>query len=197
VLADAVRTDRARLRPLTQDSPATVTLRMTVRDRKDLIAARVAMANQLRAHLDAVLPGTVGLFRDIDSPISLRFLARFPSQDKVDWLSPVRLQNWLSAAGYNNPGRAGTLHAHLAAAAQGTTGTEAAARTSVTLALVAALAALREQIRALDDAIATQLDQHPDAAVFTSLPRSGPSAPPGCSPRSATPAAKRLIHLLL
>jgi transposase len=70
ILADAVRTDRARLRPLTQDSPATVTLRMMVRARKDLIAARVAMANQLRAHLDAVLPGAVGLFRDIDSPIS-------------------------------------------------------------------------------------------------------------------------------
>src|SRR4051794_14613773 len=30
VLADTVRTDRARLRPLTPDSPATITLRMTV-----------------------------------------------------------------------------------------------------------------------------------------------------------------------
>jgi hypothetical protein len=44
VLADTVRTDHHRLRPLTLDSPATLTLRMTVRARKDLIAARVAMA---------------------------------------------------------------------------------------------------------------------------------------------------------
>jgi hypothetical protein len=36
VLADTVRTDRARLRPLTPDSAATVTLRMTVRARQDL-----------------------------------------------------------------------------------------------------------------------------------------------------------------
>lgn len=117
VLADTVRTDRARLRPLAMDSAATVTLRMTVRARKDLVAARVAMANKLRAQLDTVLPGAVGLFRDLDSPISLRFLARFPSQDKVDWLSPARMENWLRSAGYNNPGRAGTLHAHLAGAA--------------------------------------------------------------------------------
>ncbi len=69
-----MRTDRHRLTALTQDSPQTVTLRMTVRARKDLIAARVSMANQLRAHLQSTLPGAIGLFRDIDSPITLAFL---------------------------------------------------------------------------------------------------------------------------
>ena len=173
VLADTVRTDRVRLQPLTVDSAATVSLRMTVRARKDLIAARVAMANQLRAHLNTVLPGAVGLFRDLDSPISLRFLARFPTQDKADWLSPARLENWLRAAHYNNPRNAPALHAHLTTATRGTTGPDAAARAAVTLALVAALTALQDQIRVLDQAIATQLDQHPDGGVFTSLPRSG------------------------
>jgi transposase len=173
VLADTVRTDRARLRPLSVDSAATVTLRMTVRARKDLVAARVAMANQLRAHLQTTLPGAIGLFRDIDSPISLRFLSRFPSQEKADWLTPVRLENWLRAAGYNNPRNAPALHAHLAGAARGTIGPHAAGQARVTLALVAALGALREQIRGLEEAIAVQLAGHPDAAIFTSLPRSG------------------------
>jgi transposase len=36
VLADTLRTDRARLRPLQPDSPATTTLRATVRARRDL-----------------------------------------------------------------------------------------------------------------------------------------------------------------
>ena len=102
VLADTLRTDRARLRPLTRDSDATVTLRMTVRARQDLVQARVAMANQLRAHLQTTFPGAIGLFRDIDSPISLRFLTRFPSQDKADWLSSARLGNWLRSVGYNH-----------------------------------------------------------------------------------------------
>jgi hypothetical protein len=64
VLADVLRTDRARPRPLTQDSDATVTLRMTVRARQDLVRAGIAMANQLRAHRQTTLPGVIGLFRD-------------------------------------------------------------------------------------------------------------------------------------
>jgi transposase len=79
VLADTLRTDGGRLRALAPDSPATLTLRALVRARKDLVGHRVALANQLRAHLAIVFPGAVGLFAQIDSPISLRFLARFPS----------------------------------------------------------------------------------------------------------------------
>jgi hypothetical protein len=48
---DTLRTDQARLRPLTPDDPATVALRRACRARKDLISHRVGLANQLRAHL--------------------------------------------------------------------------------------------------------------------------------------------------
>ena len=101
VLADTLRTDRARLRPLIPDSPVTVTLRQTCRARKDLVAHRVAAANQLRAHLQVTFPGAVDLFAEIDSPISLRFLTRFDSQDRADWLSVKRLSAWLASVGYS------------------------------------------------------------------------------------------------
>ena len=127
VLADVLRTDRARLRPLTRDSEATITLRMTVRARQDLVRTRVAMANQLRAHLQTTLPGAIGLFRDIDSAITLRFLTRFPSQDKADWLSSVRLGNWLRSVGYNHLVNLDRLWNHLHDAPRGTTGAQAAA----------------------------------------------------------------------
>ncbi len=61
VLADCLRTDGHRWEPLRPGSPATVTLRSHVRARKDLVATRVAVANQLRAHLLVVFPGAVGL----------------------------------------------------------------------------------------------------------------------------------------
>ena len=51
VLADTLRTDRARLRPLVPDTSATLALRATARARRDLVAHRVAACNQLRAHL--------------------------------------------------------------------------------------------------------------------------------------------------
>jgi transposase len=173
VLADVLRTDRARLRPLTRDSEQTITLRMTVRARQDLVAARVAMANQLRAHLQITLPGAVGLFRDLDSDISLGFLRRFSSQDKADWLSAARLGNWLRAQHYNHLANLDRLWAHLRDAPRGTTGEQAAARAEITLSLIAALSGLREQIAALDKQIAVQLAAHPDAAIFTSLPKAG------------------------
>jgi transposase len=173
VLADVLRTDRRRLQPLTRDSEATVTLRMTVRTRQDLVHARVAMANQLRAHLQTTLPGAVGLFRDIDSAITLRFLTRFPSQDKADWLSRTRLGNWLRSIGYNHLASLDKLWDHLDQAPRGTTGPQATARAEITLALVAGLSSLCTQIKALEHQIADQLAAHPDAAIFTSLPRSG------------------------
>ena len=51
-----------------------------MRARKDLVKHRIALANQLRANVLAALPGAVGLFAEIDSPISLTFLTRLPSQ---------------------------------------------------------------------------------------------------------------------
>jgi transposase len=81
VLADTLRTDRARLRPLVPDTPVTLALRAAVRARKDLVAHRVRACNQLRAHLAVAFPAAIGLFAELDSPVSLRFLAGFGSQD--------------------------------------------------------------------------------------------------------------------
>jgi transposase len=173
VLADTLRTDRARLAPLTPDSPATVTLRRACRARKDLVSHRVAVANQLRAHLRNAFPGAVGLFAEIDSPISLRFLARFATQDRADWLSPRRLAAWLASAGYSGRTDPAILHARLAAAPRGATGDDGTTQAHVTAALHAVLTTLADQIKALSGQIGEQLARHADAHIFTSLPRSG------------------------
>jgi transposase len=173
VLADTLRTDRARLAPLTPDSPATVTLRRACRARKDLVTHRVAVAGQLRAHLRNAFPGAVGLFAEIDSPVSLRFLARFATQDRADWLSPRRLAAWLASAGYCGRTAPAVLHTRLTAAPRGATGDDGTAQAHVTAALHAVLTTLVEQIKALSEQIAEQLTLHADAHTFTSLPRSG------------------------
>ena len=173
VLADTLRTDRARLRPLTPDSPATITLRRTVRARKDLVSHRVALANQLRALLRNALPGAVGLFAAIDSAISLAFLTRFDTQDRADWLSPTRLADWLSKQGYSGRVDPAVLHARLAGAPRGASGADGAAQAHITHSLVAVLRSLLEQITALEAQIEAQLAAHADAHIFTSLPRAG------------------------
>jgi transposase len=173
VLADTLRTDRARLRPLVPDSPDTVALRAACRARKDLVGHRVALANQLRAHLQRVFPGPVGLFTDLDSQISLRFLARFDCQDRADWLSAKRFASWLASVGYSGRVDPAVLHARLVAAPRGVTGEHGTATARITRALLATLASIVEQIKVLAEQISEQLDAHVDAHIFTSLPRSG------------------------
>jgi transposase len=173
VLADVLRSDGHRLASLTPDSSATIGLRALVRARKDLVKHRVALGNQLRANLLAAFPGAVGLFAEIDSPISLTFLTRFPSAERAVWLSDKRMAAWLAGVGYCGRQPPAQLMAHLRAAPAGMTGPAGAACATVTEQLVATLIDLRARIDTLDERIAETLALHHDAAVFTSLPRAG------------------------
>lgn len=173
VLAGTLRTDRPRLRRLEPDTPATVALRRVCRARRDLVAHRVAVANQLRAHLRNVFPGVVGLFYEIDSPISLAFLARFTTQDQADWLTPKRLGGWLSRASYSGGTSPEILHTRLTGAPRGITGSDAETQAHITRALLEVLITLNKQIADLSKQIDRQLAVHADAHIFTSLPKAG------------------------
>ena len=173
VLADALRTDGHRLRPLRPDSPETIALRATVRARKDLVRTRVALVQQLDAHLALVFPGALDLFDDLASDIAQAFLHRFPSAERAAWLSPKRMAAWLAAQGYCGRRTGAELHARLEAAPPGITGAAADAMAAVTLAYVRAITTVRDQAEALEARVVEQLALHPDGHIFTSLPRSG------------------------
>lgn len=79
LLADLLRTDGARFRPLQPQSDALRALRASVRGRDDLVATRVQLANQLRSLLESFWPGAAAVFADIDSPIALAFVQRYPT----------------------------------------------------------------------------------------------------------------------
>ena len=173
VLADVLRSDGHRLASLTPDSSATIGLRTLVRARKDLVKHRIGLGNQLRANLLGAFPGAVGLFAEIDSPISLTFLTRFCCTERAVWLSDKRMAAWLAGVSYCGRQTPEQLMAHLRAAPDGLTGPAGAACATVTEQLVATLVDLRARIDVLDEAIAETLALHHDAAVFTSLPRAG------------------------
>jgi transposase len=94
VLCELARTDNHRFRVLEPDSDQTKALRALTRSREDLVHARVALAQQLRAELERFWPGPIGLFSALDSPISLAFLARYPSPADTHGLGEKRLSIW-------------------------------------------------------------------------------------------------------
>ena len=92
VLADCLRTDGHRWRPASSPTRRPRSrCAAHVRARKDLVETpRRGRQPAARPPAHRV-PRRVGLFSDIDSPISLRFLERFPSATRAGWLSEKRL----------------------------------------------------------------------------------------------------------
>jgi len=174
VLADALRTDAGRWAIVQPDSQATVALRMLVRARHDLIDHRIAVHNQLLAVLQHNFPGAIGLFSQLDIPISLAFLRRFPTEAKAAWLTELRMAHWLKANHYCGRHTPTRLVEHLNNAAIGrVAGAAADASEVIVLTLVDLLTTLREEQARLEVRIKEALLAHPDGPIFQSLPRAG------------------------
>lgn len=187
VLAELARTDHQRFRPLAGDGDETRALRALTRAREDLVTTRVQLANQLRAELERGWPGAARIFSEVDSPIALAFLERYPGPGDARGLGERRLAAFLARHGYCGRRSATELLARLKAAPAVVLGElEAEARRGVVLALVAALKVLVERIRLLSSEIAGAVRQHADGALFLSLFR---------DPKSTVTAARLVAEI--
>ena len=174
VIAEYLRLRQHRLKTAAPYSDETLALRTVVRSRGDLVEMRVAATNQLAALLEAHWPGAKAVFADVESPISLEFLTRYPTPASAAHLGEKRMAAFLVKHGYSGRRPAAELLARLRAAPAGT-GREAlseALRDAV-LAAVGVLTALNAAVKSLDRSVAAHLGEHPDGKIFTSLPRSG------------------------
>jgi len=169
VLAELARTDAHRFRALRPDSEETKALRVLTRAREDLVGVRVELANQLRAQLQAFWPGAL-VFHDIDSPISLAFIARYPSPADAKSLGAKRMAAFLARHHYSGGADPGALVERMRAAPRGTAGpVEREARRVVVLGLIAALKPIVAEIGELNGQIREALACHPDMAIFAPL----------------------------
>jgi len=174
LLADLLRTDGHRFRVLTPLSDETKALRGLVRLRDDLVEQRVALANQLRCLLEQFWPGAAAIFAEVDSPIALDFLDRYPTPAGASTLGEKRMAAFMARHAYCGRRSAAELLARLRAAPVGATGElEAEAKGECVRALVAVLRPLVAQVQTLTAAVEHAVEAHPDGHVVTSLFRSG------------------------
>lgn len=170
VLAELARTDSHRHRALAPDSDETKALRALTRTREDLVGARVRLANELRAQLDAFWPGAARIFADVDSPIALAFLQRYPAPADARGLGERRLEGFLARNRYCGRRSPAELLERLRSAPAGRAeALETEARRGAVLGLVAALRPIVDQIRELTSQIAQAVRAHPDGQVFLPL----------------------------
>jgi len=174
VLADVLRTDGHRLRPLRPQRDTTRALRALVRGRDDLVATRVALANQLRALLESFWPGAAAIFADVASPIALAFLARYPTPQSAARLGPRRLAAFLAQYAYCGRRTPDELLARLHDAPAGrAAAAEAAAKGEIVRALVATLTPLVAELQRLTAAVEHAVATHPDGPLVMAFPRAG------------------------
>ena len=149
-------------------------LRALVRGRDDLVAQRVALANQLRSLLEDFWPGAAVLFAAIDSPITLAFIDRYPTPGSASRLGEKRLASFL--AQHAHPGRrsGAELLARLRAAPAGlASDAEAEAKGEIARVLAVMLERLVAEIAKLSSRIERAVAQLPDGRIIMSFPRAG------------------------
>jgi transposase len=145
-----------------------------VRVRDDLVAQRVALANQLRCLLEQFWPGAVAIFADLDTPIALDFLERYPMPSSAAALGEKRMAGFMARHAYCGRRSAAELLARLRAAPVGATGDlEAEAKGDCVRALVAVLRPLVAQLQTLTAAVEHAVEAHPDGHIVTSLFKTG------------------------
>lgn len=174
LLADLLRTDGHRFKPLAPECDEIRALRALVRGRDDLVATRVQLANQLRALLQSFWPGAAEVFADVDSPIALAFIQRYPTPEAASRLGPKRMAAFCAQHAYCGRRTPEDLLQRLHQAAAVTLGElEMEAKGELVLSLARVLTRLVEQIRLVTSRIEHAIASSEDGQIIMSFPRAG------------------------
>lgn len=175
-LADLVRTDRHRHRPIAGDSEAGVALKVVARAHQRLIWDRQRQINRLRSTLREFFPGALdALGTDLAHPDALGLLARAPTPAAAAKLSTTAIGAALRKGGRqrNVAARAGELAAVLRGPRLDAPAVVADAYGAQVCSAVAVIAEMTRQIAALEAELARDFESHPDAEIVRSLPGLG------------------------
>lgn len=174
LLADLLRTDGHRFRPLAPQSDEIRALRALVRGRDDLVATRVQLANQLRSLLESFWPGAAAVFAEVDSPIALAFIERHPTPESAARLGIKRMAAFCAQHAYCGRRSPEELLARLHQAPAAACGElEMEAKGELARSLARTLARLVEQIRLLTGRIEHHVASCEDGPIIMSFPRAG------------------------
>ena len=145
-----------------------------MRGRDDLVATRVQLANQLRSLLQSFWPGAAEVFADVDSPIALAFVQRYPTPESAVRLGPKRMAAFCAQHAYSGRRSPDELLQRLRQSAQTILGElEIDAKGEMVLALARTLSTLVEQIRLASSRIEHHIAAIDDGRIIMSFPRAG------------------------
>lgn len=176
VLADIVRTDRHKLRPVAGDSDEAEELKMLARGHQNLIWSRTRHMLQLRSVLLEYFPAMVtAADGHVGTRDALAVLAAVPEAAATSRLTRAKLVTVLRRSGRqrNLERTAERFHKALQGPhLEATPGVTAAGRANAA-ALLAVISALNTQIDAMEARLTDRFEVHPDVEIVRSQPGLG------------------------
>ncbi len=174
-LANMVRTDSHRLRPVAADSAQAEAVKVVTRAHKTLIWERTRHTQRLRHALREYFPAALLAFEDLDAADALELLAKAPDPASAARLTITQISAALTRARRRNVAdKAARIQAVLRGQHLAQPKVITAAYAATTRAAVAVLRTLDEQVKALQGQVDAHFGQHPDAEIIISQPGLGP-----------------------
>jgi transposase len=173
LIADMLRTDQGKYHVWIPDSELTRQIRAMISLVGYLTKQIWQVGNRLRAALLRYYPAALEVFSKLDSPISLAWIMKYPSPQAAHAVSYTEFQAFARAHHHSQPKKWAACYARLQpsrlAAADGVS--EVYAKEAVLLAhLMDEMVESRTQLLC---GLSKQYAQHPDYAIYHSLPAAG------------------------
>lgn len=172
LIAEVLRTDRGRLQPWSPDQALTRQMRAKVSLIHYLTKQKVRCSNRLRAILLRYYPAVLQIFKKWSAQISLAFIQRYPTPEAATSLSWAEFEAFGRTRGYP-AARLPACFARLQQPQPQPSPDTVAAYREEAVYLAGSLSRLiRAKNQALKE-LRALFEQHPDQAIFASLPGAG------------------------
>jgi len=174
VLAHILRTDAHLHRPLPADSAKAQAIEVLARAHQDLVWSRQHEVNRLRSLLAGYYPAALAAFGDLTTRTAMTVLAAAPAPAQATRLTLEGLLDPLAAAGRGRRhSEARRLAAVFAAPQMRQPAEVEQAMGDAATAITGTITAMNAGIAALQQRIDANFEQHPDAAIYHSMPALG------------------------
>lgn len=172
VLADLTRIHSDKWRPVQPNSEITQALHDWVRLRADLTQEKTALCQRLRAILDEWCPAISRLCSDLNRQWQQALLSEFPLQQDLYSAHGNRINAWLKEYKLRTGASTRLLEIRTQPHLPIPAGRVGSLRFEVRH-LAGRIAQLVQQVKAIDTELTALVEQHPDTAIFQSLPVKG------------------------
>jgi len=173
LIADICRTDQQRLTPWQKDGRQINQMKALLRLIDDLTQSTTRYGNRLRSILLRAYPVAQELFHDLTTQIALQFLIAYPTQSQAQALSLAEFSRFCQQHRYSHPQRVAQRFAHLQQERSVPDAAVQQAEEAAIAGLATCLLTFVQQKRQAIKQVQALFAQHPDQAIFASVPGAG------------------------